>query len=93
MFVEQLHRQPVGVGPHPSDRPENGVGRRGRLSGAPLDWFVGDLIAREPVGYHCAVTGVEHHSDFAEALLDTFPCPRVMLEEGALAREIEVDSL
>src|SRR5258705_7360979 len=81
------------MGPHPSDRPEHGIGRRRRLTGAPLDWLVGDLIAREPVGYHRAVTRMEHHPDFAEAPLDTFPCPRVVLEQGALAREVEVDSL
>src|SRR6516165_4143023 len=41
VLIKQFGRQPVGVGSHPTYRPEHGVSGSGGLSDAPSDRFAG----------------------------------------------------
>src|SRR6202011_4152195 len=93
MLVEHPRRQPAGVGPHTSCRPEHCVGECWRLSGAPLDTPAGDLIACKAVGYRRAVSRMQRHPCLTESTPNTFPRPRMMVDQGPLPGEVEIDLL
>src|ERR1700757_3540629 len=55
VLIKDFRRQPIGVWPHPPDRPEHGVGGSLGLSGAPANGLAGDLVTGEAVWDHRAV--------------------------------------
>src|SRR6202012_2638904 len=92
-FVQQLAWQPVGVGPHPTDRPEHGLGRGRRLSGTPVDSPAGYLAAREAIGERGAMARMQTYAQLGQPAVDAPPNPRMVIGQRAVAREIQVDSL